>query len=337
MNKLLQKSGKNLFNTIYVEEQAYDYTITRMVLEKYPDIAVITIRNYKDIFNRGNQHFELQKNRQSLILAVKGSPFLYNGPHVCQDFGYSDFYYTSFLLNCIFDCEYCYLQGMYPSANIVAFVNINDFKNEIKNILDGKRAYLAVSYDTDLIGFHNVIPYWDFFHDFFAEHPNINAEIRTKSANEMFYSEFSPAENIVIAFSMAPQEIIQKYERLTPPLTARIKAVKTAISKGFKVRLCLDPVILNSGSEKLYPPFFRNLFTEINPDELKDVGYGFFRMSKDFFKRIENQKRSSELFAEEYSVNHDIVSYPHELSKTVITRHLSVLEEYLPKEKIFTL
>jgi len=32
-------------------------------------------------------------------------------------------------LNCVYDCEYCYLQGMYPSANIVVFVNFEDFTN----------------------------------------------------------------------------------------------------------------------------------------------------------------------------------------------------------------
>lgn len=153
---------------------------------------------------------------------------------------------------------------------------------------------MAVSYDTDLIGFHNVIPYWNFLQDFFAQHPDINVEIRTKSANEVFYSEIQPAENTVIAFSLAPQEIIKKFERHTPPLAARIKAVKSAISRGFKVRLCLDPVILNSGSEKLYEPFFRNLFAEINPDKLKDVGYGFLECqriySKELKSKIENHK-----------------------------------------------
>ncbi len=337
MNTLLQKSSKSLFNSIYIEEQAYKYPITRLVLEKYPDLPIITIRNYKDIFNRGNQCYQLQKHRQSLILAVKSSPFLYKGPEVCQDFGYSDFYYTSFLLNCIFDCEYCYLQGMYQSANIVAFVNVDKFVQEIKNTLSGKKAYLAVSYDTDLIGFHNVIPYWDYFHDFFTQQLDINVEIRTNSANEVFYSKFSPTENIVIAFSIAPQEIINKYEKLTPPLAARINAIKVAISRGFKVRLCLDPVIINSGSEKLYEPFFRDLFTEINPGKLKDVGYGFFRMPKEFFKRIEKRKNNSHLFADEYSITDDIVSYPYELKEMVKSSHLKVLEEYLPKEKIYTL
>lgn len=337
MNRLSLNSGKSLFNSIYIEEKAYNYPITKLLLEKYPDTPVITIRNYKDVFNRSNQHFGLQKHCQSLILAVKTDPFLYKGPEVCQNFGYSSFYYTSFLLNCIFDCEYCYLQGMYPSANIVAFVNVDDFKAAIDNTLQGEKAYLAASYDTDIIGFHNVIPYWDYFHDFFAERSNILVEIRTKSANEIFYNDFSPAENIVIAFSLAPDGIIHKYERLTPSLETRIKAIKSAVSKGFKVRLCLDPVFINSETECLYEPFLRHLFKEIDADDIIDVGYGFFRMSKDFFKRIEKQKYNSPLYEDDYSTTHEVVSYSPELQKIVMAKHLSILKEYVSEEKIFTL
>ena len=47
------------------------------------------------------------------------------------------------MFNCIYDCDYCYLQGMYPSANIVVFVNHEDFfdavdmSQGIETILDG--------------------------------------------------------------------------------------------------------------------------------------------------------------------------------------------------------
>ncbi|HEX2927498.1 MAG TPA: DNA photolyase [Ruminiclostridium sp.] len=336
MNKLSLISG-SLFNSIYIEEEAYKYPITSSVLEKYPNTPVITIRNYKDVFNRTNQHFGLQKQYQSLILAVKSAPFLYKGPEVCQNFGYSNFYYTSLILNCIFDCEYCYLQGMYPSANIVAFVNTEDFKTAIECTLQEDKAYLAVSYDTDLIGFHNVIPYWDYLHGFFAEHSNIMTELRTKSANELFYNRYKPAQNLVVAFSLAPEGIINKFERLTPPLETRIRAIKFAISKGFKVRLCLDPIFVNPETDGLYEPFFRHLFNEIDAHKITDVGYGFFRMSKDFFKRIEKQRGNSMLFADDYSISRDVASYPPEVQEMVTARHLSILKKYISEEKIFTL
>lgn len=326
-----------MFDTIYIEENAFKYPLTEHVLKNHTSSNIVTIKNYKNVFNRTNQHLRVQKQHQSLILAVKNSPFLYKGPDVCQNFGFSNFYYTSFLLNCIFDCKYCYLQGMYPSANLTAFVNIDDFKSSIDDISRKEPIYLAASYDTDLIAFHNIIPYLDYFYDFFKSHPNLFIEIRTKSANTAFYKNHKPLDNLIIAFTLAPEEVIQKYENHTPSLKARIHAVKTAITQGYKVRICLDPVFISEEIDKYYEPFYNYVFNEIDSDKILDVGYGFFRMSKDFFKRIEKHRNDCELFLEDYSVKDNVVSYDETIQKTIAAKHLETLSKYIKREKIFTL
>lgn len=55
------------------------------------------------------------------------------------------------MMNCIFDCEYCYLKGMYPSGNLVVFVNLEDIFAELEALLAQKSIYLCVSYDADLV------------------------------------------------------------------------------------------------------------------------------------------------------------------------------------------
>ncbi len=337
MKKSVKDLNKKLFNAIYVEEAAYQYPITRLLLEKYADCMVIPIRHYKDVFNRTNQHFGLQKQHQSLILAVKDNQFLYKGPQVCQNFGHSNFYYTSFLLNCIFDCEYCYLQGMYPSANLVAFVNVENFQSAIEAAASKEPVFLAASYDTDLIAFHNILPYVDYFYDFFSKQSDLTVEIRTKSANQAFYKNHHPLENIIIAFSLSPEGVIKKYEKHTPSLDSRIKAIQAAIAHGFKVRLCLDPIFIHSELDNLYEPFYHHIFSQIDPTRIVDVGYGFFRISKEFFKRIEKQQNSSQLFSEEYCVNEEVISYSMPLQEEVKSKHFEILTQYLKKERIFTL
>ncbi|SKA87781.1 spore photoproduct lyase [Caloramator quimbayensis] len=337
MSRLSKDSNKYFFDSIYIEEDALNYPITKNIIEKYNASNFIVIKHYKDVFNRLNQNFSVQKQNQSLILAVKNKPFIYRGPDVCQNFGYSNFYYTSFLLNCIFDCEYCYLQGMYPSSNIVAFVNIEDFKSEIKHTVSKETAFLAASYDTDLIAFHSIIPYMDYFYDFFKDLPNLLVEVRTKSANDIFYKTHKPIDNIIIAFTLSPHEIIKKYEKHTPSLDVRIKAVKAAISRGFKVRICLDPIFIGDDVDSFYEPFYNYLFSQINPDDILDIGYGFFRMSKDFFKRIEKIRFDSLLFCENYSLKDDVLSYPDNLQEKIMEKHYKILTKYVDRNKIFSL
>lgn len=336
--KLVAHTKKaNTFNAIYVEKAALEYPIAQYILEKHSSDTIIPIRHYKDVFNRTNQLFSIQKHNQSLILAVKDKPFLYKSPEVCQDFGHSNFCYTSFLINCIFNCEYCYLQGMYPSANIVAFVNTGDFQNEIANEVFKKSLFLATSYDTDLIGFHKIIPYMDYFYNFFKEHKNLTIEIRTKSGNQGFYESYKPLDNLIIAFTLSPKEVIQKYEKNTPPLEARIKAINTALKKGFKVRICLDPIFTNTKFDNAYKRFYQYVFSNINADKIIDIGFGFFRISKEFYKRIKKQPICPDIFLEDFSRIGNVITYPKKLRDKKKLMHFEILKKYISEERIFTL
>ncbi|NLI58900.1 MAG: DNA photolyase [Clostridium sp.] len=326
-----------MFNSIYIEEAALKYPISQYILQKYPDSTIIPIRHYKDVFNRSNQLFSIQKHNLSLILAVKDKPFLYKGPEVCQDFGHSNFYYTSFLLNCIFNCDYCYLQGMYSSANIVAFVNTEDFQNEIADAASKEPLFLAASYDTDLIGFHNLIPYMDYFYDFFKNEKNLIVEIRTKSGNQSFYEKYTPLENLIIAFTLSPKEIIERYEKSTPPLEARIKAINTALEKGFKVRICLDPIFINTEFNNAYRSFYHHIFSNVNANKITDIGFGFFRISKEFYKKIIKQPIYPNVFLEEFSENRNVITYSEKLQNETKLIHFEILKKYINEERIFIL
>ena len=114
------------FSHIYVEKNVMDNPRTLGILKHFPNAEVIEIEHYKDVFCRTQQNVERQKKTQALIIARKQGNLVYEGAKVCQSFGNEYFYYTSCIMNCIYDCDYCYLKGMYPSGNIVIFVNIDD-------------------------------------------------------------------------------------------------------------------------------------------------------------------------------------------------------------------
>ena len=337
MSSLESSSGNRLFNCVYIEEAARSYPLAQAVLRRFADTPAISVRHYKDVFNRPNQRFRRQKQDQSLILAVKEEPFLYRGPAVCQSFGASRFLYTSLMLNCLYDCEYCYLQGLYPSANLVAFVNTGDFQAAIANEADQESLYLAASHDTDLIALHAVLPYLDELRPFLASQANLLMEIRTKSANPAFFSQYPPLPSIVIAFTLTPAALGRRYEKGTPALEARLSAIQTAIRRGFQVRICFDPILIGQEWDDLYEPFFHQVFACVDPQSIVDVGYGFFRMPRDLFARIEKQRADSPLFAASYVERGGVLSYDPDRQAAIQDRHLALLSRYLAPERIFML
>ena len=277
----------NRFSHIYIEERAKEYAVTKSILNHFPDSTKIYIKHYKDLFNRGRQDYTLQKEAQKLILAVKEAPFLYNGPDICENFGFQNFYYTSLISNCIYDCHYCYLQGLYPSANMVIFVNINDFLNEVDGYLKKyKDIYLCISYDTDLLALEGLVPYTGKWIEYASKRDNLLIEIRTKSANYSSISSYSPVSNVILAWTLSPQKIIDDYEHLTPNLDARLKCADMAIKDGWKVRLSFEPIIKINGWKEVYAKFMDHVFSIIQPEKLYDINIGTFRMNKDYFKKI---------------------------------------------------
>ena len=167
------------FSHIYVEEEALFSPLAQKLIKK---TAPIVIHHYMDIFGRTHQNFSIQKESPALILAVKHGNFIYPGANVCQSFGNSYFYYTSFAMNCPFHCEYCYLQGMYSSANIVLFVNTEDYLKELAQLLCQHSVYLCISYDTDLLALEYLTGFLEHYLCFAAKKHKLVTELRTKSA-----------------------------------------------------------------------------------------------------------------------------------------------------------
>ena len=152
------------FSHIYIEEALLGGEEAEAILRKFPKAKCIPIRHYKDLFNRRKQNRALQEKSRKLILAKKEGQRIYPGAPVCQSFSESAFYYASLLMNCPFHCEYCYLQGMYPSANLVLFLNLEDYFSDCRRLIKEKGSlYLCISYDTDLLALEELYPFVERF------------------------------------------------------------------------------------------------------------------------------------------------------------------------------
>ena len=131
----------------------------------------------------------------ALILAKKEGQLIYDGSRECQNFGNEHFYYTSCMMNCLFDCEYCYLQGMYPSADVVIFMNIEDIFDEVDRLLYEHEVYLCVSYDTDLIALEAITGYCRRWIEYARGKQGLTIEIRTKaSVQDSFIKDLTKKE-----------------------------------------------------------------------------------------------------------------------------------------------
>jgi len=329
------------FSHIYLEERARDYPMTKLIIDKYKSANVVEINHYKDFFNRQNQDFQLQKSSMKLIIAKKTSPFLYPASEMIQEYQSPNVFYNTPILNCIYNCDYCFLQGMYPSGNLVVFVNEQDYfdsvKKQLKNLDDPSQPMiLSISYNTDIMATENIIPLTSRWIEFVDTLKNIKIEIRTKSALFRSLSNIQPSKNVILSWSLSPNLVCKKYERTAPSLKKRLKAMKLAIEMGWAVRLCIDPILYIEDWETIYGEFISNIFNEINHTKLIDVTLGVFRMNKDYYNRVRRRETKSDLFYEKYSIENNLVTVPIKDRKRMIKTIREQLVPLIDEKMILT-
>lgn len=299
------------FDRIYVEREAAGYPLAVKILDRLDGSAVTYIDHYKDVFNRPRQSYNAQRHSRKLILAVNRGKLIHEGAPVCQDYDESRFYYTSNILGCPFDCEYCFLKGRYGTANIVIFVNTDDYLKEADRL---GSSYLCVSFDTDLPAMESIASCCSLWADFARSHPDTNVEIRTKAV----VNEFISLPNLIYAFTLSPEDIIKRYEHGTAGLGSRIDNIRRATDAGCRVRICIDPVIYCEGWESKYEGLIAALSENIDFDLIGDFGIGSFRISAEYIKAMRRCEPCSPVVQFSFETRDGYCVYPDGLPEKMV-------------------
>ena len=333
----VENSYQPFFSTVYAEKNVWNEE-----WEKRLHISPVFIDHYKDIFNRSHQDFASQKKAPSLILAKKTGTLIYKGAPVCQSFGNEHFYYTSCMMNCIYHCDYCYLQGMYPSGHIVVFVNLEDYFAELNMLLKQHPVYLCVSYDTDLLALEQTFSFVSRWLSFAKEHPELTLEIRTKSGNPAVFEQLAKLytgneelkQRIIFSWTVSPEHLCKTTEHGAASLSLRLKALNAAKQAGFSIRLCFDPMIFHNGWKTSYSTLVETIFSAVSAADLFDVSIGVFRISTDYLKNMRKKRPDSAIVQYPYITEHGVSHYGN-LSEEMVHYLQELLLQHLPEDKIF--
>jgi spore photoproduct lyase len=268
-----------MIDTFYVEEEISNHPRVLKLKNRFPSATWITCSRYTEIFNRKAQHFRLQKKRPALILAKKYGTFLHPVPKH-HGIGANKNYYFSPVLNCPFDCSYCFLQGMHQSAHFLFFVNLEDFQKEIINHIGQEKITLFSGYDGDSLALEPYTGFVKTFLPFIENHPTVEVELRTKSVQIGALLRTAALPNCIVAFTLSPDIVAKEVERRAPPLKKRLEAIQKLQEKGWPIGLRFDPIIPIKEYVSHYPPFFKEVFTTIAKETLHSVTLGTFRLPK---------------------------------------------------------
>ena len=183
-------------------------------------------------------------------------------------------------------------------------------------------------FDCDSLALENITHFASNFIKFFSNYKNAYLELRTKSGNITQISKINPIKNVIIAYSLNPQNIINEFEQKTPNFEKRLNCLKKIQETGWTIGLRFDPIFITQENKKDYFAFLEKIFSKLNSSLIHSITIGKFRMPQSFLKKI-NKIRPE-----------DMLSFNNLIKNTMRERQMIKLfglqvQKYIDKKKIF--
>ncbi len=326
-----------MFSTVYIEREIASHPRTREILKRLPRASLVECERYGEIFNVKAQNFRLQKRNPALILARKHGNHISEAPEG-YGIGASHNYYFSHLLNCPYDCRYCFLQGMYRSANLVLFVDYEDFAQAIRRRTREHGAapvHFFSGYDGDSLALESITGFVRFLLPVFADLPGAVLELRSKSTRIRPLLESTPIGNCVTAFSLTPAAVARAVEHGAPPVSARLQAMRKLQDRGWRLGLRFDPVIYTREYRRMYEELLEQVFGLLDARRVHSVTVGSFRLPKTYFQKIAGLYPDHKLMASPLIEQGGMVSYRQELQTEMADFFGNLLRRHVDPGRLF--
>lgn len=204
------------------------------------------------------------------------------------------YYNINLHTGCPYSCSYCILQAYLETKEPVFFTNIEDLEKEICEAAQTQK-YLRIGTGelTDSLALDPQTNYSRKILKVFEKFPSIIFEFKTKSANiENLLGSERILKNIVVSWSLNPQEIIDREESSAPDLAVRLRAMQQVQKKGYKIGIHFDPIIFCKNWQTSYEDLVKKISGIVHPGNIAWWSLGALRFPYSMREHIFKHKHS---------------------------------------------
>lgn len=269
---------------LYIEKSLKTNLQAQKILEKNKNTPIIWIDNHKNIFDKS-----IAWNKEKTMILAKWKNFIQNAPD-WYGFSETNAFFLKNSINCVFDCDYCYLKWAFKNDDLLFFLDYETMKEEVINNINKQTNWLSNRFYSsdysDNLATDNLTDFTSEFIPFFETLENTKLEIRTKSNNIWNLLKLNPAKNTEIAFSLNPKEVIETYEHKTSPLDERIKSINTLLDAGWQVGIRFLPLVEIENYQKVYDNLIEYIKDKIDFSSISSVFIGGLLYTNDDYNKI---------------------------------------------------
>ena len=298
-------------DAVFVEQNSKDLPFTGEILSRLFHVPVYEIQDVRELetqFKTYQSDF-FGAGKKNLVLSRFNGSFLKKCPGASPGMVCCNYYVVNLSKNCIFDCSYCFLQDFLNNNPLqVAYVNIEDLLQELEEVFTqfpDRTFRVGTGEITDSLALDSLVPYSKLLVPFFNKQKNAVLEFKTKSdCIENLLDQADPT-NVIVSWSINPQEVIELEEKGTPSLESRLNAASLCAKKGYQIGFHLDPIILIPEWEDAYRGLVNILFDFIPSSQIEWVSLGSFRYRPSLKPIIKSRHPKTLLFTGEHLPSKD--------------------------------
>ncbi|MBN2483938.1 MAG: hypothetical protein JXD21_07050 [Candidatus Omnitrophica bacterium] len=237
---------------------------------------------------------------------------------------------------CPFDCSYCFLQQYANFPGIVLPANLDDFFTQFDGFYKKLKNPIRIGTGEfcDSLALDDITGYSRQLAEYFRD-KNLFFELKTKSDNIANLLKITGAANIVIAFSLNPQTLIDSEEQASSSLSQRLAAAKQLQEKGYSLAFHFDPIIYYEGWENDYKKVVDRLYGHVR-SPLRWISLGTLRSARELKNVVERRFPQSSIFYGELLLGKDRkLRYPKFLKTRMFKKMTGWIREYDSKTPLY--
>lgn len=313
---------------IFIEKSSHHSHLANKFKTSFPKAKISEIESLKSHLRRDRKQKIQEYNHRldTVFITKENYDFFKKCPCTKKSIG-CGYHIFNLSFGCIYECTYCYLQEYTNIPGLIFPSNIDNFFCAFDSYKK-PRMRIGTGEFSDSLMLDQITEYSLSLVDFFRKHKGIYFEFKTKSKNIDNLLKARHSGNIVVAWSLSPQAIIDENEFFSTSLDERIASAKRCVKAGYKAAFHFDPVVHFNGWSKEYKKVINLLFDEIKPNDIAWISVGTFRFKPEVKKVIETRFPENKILDEELLTGFDNkLRYPYKIRHDIYKGILEMLSK----------
>jgi spore photoproduct lyase len=230
------------------------------------------------------------------------------------------------------------LQSFINSPVLTIYTNIDDALGELRALnMQEQSLRIGTGETVDSLSLDDLTLFSHKLIEFFRDYPKWTLEFKTKSAKVAQFLDIPHAGNVVVSWSINPQNIVSREEHLTAALAERLDAAQACLEKKFRIAFHIDPMIWHPEWEQSYAELIDEICRRFRPEQIPYFSVGALRFQPEQ-KSIMRERfgLNSYVTSSEVFPSHDgKLRYDAQLRQTMFRYVINRFQAHDPAWRIF--